>query len=202
MNKIINKLNSYSLNELIVEEFFDFHKLYKCGIENVYKNIRFYPIEHQDFMGIYLEQENGILKDYHAIVPRVTNLHSALINIHETMHCLMLENKIGKEYESSDLEEVIPVLYEGLFINFLIANKHYNLTDVYNEYQAYRIKKVEKSENEKKQAYVNAYLLQDELLKDFKNNPNKFLKHMREIIKNETTLTDYLNNNTKKMTNN
>ena len=202
MNKIINKLSSYSFNELVVEEFFDFHKLYKCGIEKVSKNIHYYPVENIDFIGVYLKINNGILEGYNARLPRVTNLYSALIHIHETMHCLMLENRLNKEYEDSDLDEVIPVLYEGLFINFLIANKRYNLSELYSEYQEYRKNKIGNITGNKKNAYTNAYLLQDELLERFKENPNKFLKNIRDIIKNKKNLENYLNddNEIKKMT--
>lgn len=191
MNKIIGTLKTYPFNETVVEEFYDFFKLYKCGIENIHKNIRYYPMEAKDLMGVYLKVEDGNLVSYTARLPHVTNLYSALMYIHESIHCLELENKLNEPYSSSIYDEVLPVLFEGLFVNFLCANKGYNLTDIYGQYQEYRKRKIENIDNEKKQAYVNAYLLQEQLMDDFKENPNAFLKKMRNILKNKTTLEKY-----------
>jgi len=58
------------------------------------------------FYGIFPEIEHGILRKIRMVVPKVHNLKTALINVHEFRHVFDLYELIGKEYpEDNDFEE-------------------------------------------------------------------------------------------------
>lgn len=58
------------------------------------------------FYGCYLIEEEGILKDIKICVPKITNLKSMLINIHEYKHGICLYPYIGEKIPIDDYESI------------------------------------------------------------------------------------------------
>lgn len=129
--KIIEQLKNYSIDKEIIFEFFNQHNL---NINKIKDKIITYPCCDLDIIGVYPKIENNILVDYKIRVPKIDNLYNALINIHEIIHGLILENNLNMTYKDNEYEEVLPMLYEDIFVDYLVNNKQYNIRYIYNEY--------------------------------------------------------------------
>lgn len=133
--KIINILKSYSIDKKIIDDFFCYQNLNNCNLENVQKKTTVYPICDLNIIGVYPKLENNILIDYKLRLPKPDNLYNSLIYIHETIHGLILENNINNFFDDDNYyEEILPMLYEDLFINYLDKKNIYHLNNLYNKY--------------------------------------------------------------------
>lgn len=127
-NKFIDFLKKHNLLE---KESFIF-------ISNHTKNINYENYEEREFIGCYYEiNEKGKLISFKVCVPEITNERTLLINIHEYIHALLLYNMLNKKCDIGLEKEVLPMLYEKLYIleNEEVSMKEYQhqLLETINE---------------------------------------------------------------------
>lgn len=72
----------------------------------------------------YLTDKEGKLTKIILFVPYIDDYHTILINIHEYIHGIILYNKLGKKYKQDKDSEILPLLYEKLY---LLENPDKNL---------------------------------------------------------------------------
>ena len=178
--EIINVLKAYSINEDIINDFFDSQKLNLCNLENVRKKITIYPICDLDIIGVYPKIENNILIDYKLRLPKPNNLYNSLIYVHEIIHGLILENNLNNYFDNNNLyEEILPMLYEDLFINYLYSQRIYNLIALYNNYIQARYNDINIDEK-----YIIARFVIDNLSYENQNDKNLKIKMIKNNINN------------------
>lgn len=183
--KIIKILQTTYINENIVFDFFEKLGLNTCNLENVLKKQSFYPENAIDFFGTLPKVENNFLTNYKIIVPKIKNLYTALIFIHETIHGVILENRLNKPYDES-LQEVLPMFFEDLFIEYLINNGNHYLQIIYEEYKKYIF-----SNNDLDKCYIDAREIIDQIL-FIEHHKDSFKNDLIKLLKNEIELKKYL----------
>lgn len=197
VNTIINAKNSSKLRSIIMRSdgadiFFEFCNLNEHTMDAVIEHTEVINESIYESFACYPITENGILVNYNLSVPLPCNALNMLMYIHGIIHGLVLQSRIGVPYEHTEYDEILPVVYEGVFINFL-STKGYSVKGLHREYIKYMREQLnDLKNNEQKTAYQNAYLLQECLLLDFITNPDKFLMNMKKIIRNEDTIENYL----------
>ena len=117
------------------EEFINFlkkHNLYKEEIIEFIKPRTFYIDNLDDysmsFVGCYPKVEKNIIKDIRLCVPRIVDDITLSINIHEYVHLYKMYHYLNKEYHFNKYEELLPVMYELIFL------KENNSVDYLNFY--------------------------------------------------------------------
>ena len=129
---LIEKLKAYPMDMATIKEFF---KSRNIDIDKIKDKTISYDNNELFFYGTYPKIEDKILVDYKVRVPKVKNLYDALIFVHETTHGLILDDHLDRLYIENDIfDEVLPMLYEDYFINFLVNQKGLNVKDLYNMY--------------------------------------------------------------------
>lgn len=111
-------INFFKKHNLYDEQVFDY--LRKNSIQFNYLDEDKHP-----YIGYhYLTDKNGKLTKIILFVPFVDNYHAVLINIHEYIHGITLYNKLGKKVKNDKGAEILPLLYEKLY---LLENPNNNL---------------------------------------------------------------------------
>lgn len=168
-------------NNIYYQKFINFlkeHYLYDEKILEYWKNNRtlfdYRDEEKRDLMGCFYQYEKEYLTKIHLIVPFIDNDKTVLINIHEYIHLLTLYNKIGKKCKIGDDKEVLPFLYERIFINE-------NKTDELLKYYQYLNQSIiESNVNE----YLIALHLSEILLEEYDNDAiHKLDKRAKKLTK-------------------
>ena len=139
-------MNIYYLNFI---DFLQRHNLYDA-IMFEYIRARSTIIDYKDeeqyqIIGCYysFDKKNRLTK-FELYVPFINNHETTLINIHEYVHAISLYQKLGKRYTKESDVEILPMLYELLYVletnneelkNYLKdLNKRINTTN-HPEYQ-------------------------------------------------------------------
>ena len=72
--------------------------------------------DNRNFFGCFWLVNNGYLNKISLVVPFFDNDITVLINIHEYIHGIMLYEKLGKKYKPGIDIEILPMLYEKLYV--------------------------------------------------------------------------------------
>ena len=148
--------------------------LNKAKIINVdsIKNIDVKKIEDIiGFVGTFEKLDNEIIIDYNLCLPKIIDIQTLLINIHELAHTLITISNIGTKYQDNLYSECIPIAMERLYI----LNFQKNLLLEFNKYQLSILK--EKSKNGIDIKYLLAFYYQFELCELYKFTPNLIFNH-------------------------
>ena len=69
------------------------------------------------FLGTFIEvDDDNILRNIYVRVPKMTNDISVGMNIYEYVKALMLYRNLGKEYQEDKYEDLMPTLYELVYL--------------------------------------------------------------------------------------
>jgi len=139
--------------------FFKKHNLYDEEIFNyINKNSTRFEYDNEElipFIGCYyIKNSQDILQKIKLYVPYITNQITVLINIHEYIHAIELYKKIGKKFKEDNLKEILPMLYERIYIKENPSKK-------LEEHLKFLNKKINENSTE---SYKIALEIQDELL--------------------------------------
>ena len=165
------------------KDFIDFFKKHNLYEEKMFDYIRrnstlfdYRNEEQRIFIGcFYICNKQNILQKIKLCVPIIDSQITTLINIHEYLHAIELYNKIGKKYQNSDTEEVLPMLYELLYF----------LDNPSKELENHLIYLNTRIKDDTKESYKIALSIEKELLKYYKEkNPN--LKKLQRQAKKLT----------------
>jgi len=132
--KLIEILKSYTIDKELVYEFFNNQNLNTNSLNEVRKKTTLYPCCDLDIIGVYPKINKDILVDYRVRAPKINNIYDSLIYIHETIHGLILETNLNMEFKDDEYEELLPMVYEDKFIEYLLVNKIYDVKNIYDEY--------------------------------------------------------------------
>ena len=139
--EIIEFFKKYKIDKKIIDDFFEYQNINDKKRKKVISKSITYPSCDLNLIGAYPEiDNNNILIDYKLRIPKVTDIYSSLIYIHEVIHGLILQDNINNYFSEDIFEEVIPMLYEDLFIDYLTEEYGYDIKDLYNEYTLLRFK--------------------------------------------------------------
>lgn len=163
-------------------DFFKRHNLYDEKIFNYLReNSVMFDYRDEDsrpFIGCYYTySKDDKLKKISLCVPFIDDDITILINIHEYIHGILMYNKIGYKYKAGIDCEVLPMLYERIFVEETQNEK-------LKEYLKYLNKNILESSNPEYQLALN---VQDELLEEY--NKNKKIKTLNKKIKKLTKQT-------------
>lgn len=111
-------INFFKTHNLYDKEMFDY--LRKNSIQFDYLDD-----EKHSYIGChYLTDNNGKLMKIILFVPYIDNFQTLLVNIHEYIHGISLYKKLGKKIKQCKYSEVLPLLYEKIY---LLERKDKNL---------------------------------------------------------------------------
>lgn len=163
-------------------DFFKRHNLYDEKIFNyLQENSVMFDYRDEDsrpFIGCYYSySKDNKLQKITLCVPFIDDDITTLINIHEYIHGILMYNKIGYKFKTNIDCEILPMLYERIFIEE-------TQNEELNEYLEYLNQKV--LENPKPE-YQLALSIQDELLEEYNKNNN--IKKLNKKIKKLTKQT-------------
>lgn len=107
------------------DRFIDFitrHNLYDnksfIAISNRTTNIDYNNEQARDFIGCFYKVENDIITDFKVCVPKIIDIRTLFINIHEYVHALIIYNSLGKKEDIGLEKEVLPLMYEEMYAVF------------------------------------------------------------------------------------
>lgn len=110
---------NYSLEKLI-----SFYKEVELYDENVFteliKRLEVIPnnLVGNDFFGVFPKiDKNGLLYDFVICVPKINDLNSFLVNLHEFAHAICLYKNLGKVFKVKFMDEVLPKALERIYLN-------------------------------------------------------------------------------------
>lgn len=179
----INKVNEY-IRYIILR------KLSEEDIETLNKRITKIHTYDMDFIGVYSKDNNTNIK---VILPKLTNLKSALIYIHELTHYVYYLFREGIYTYDNIFDEVIPFSNEGYFLREFYGNDYLNKLDFQirnNVIKCAHILDEDKSQLMNKLAHIYSYYLcknfsffKDD--KDFLNDLNESDKNLGKELRNK-----------------
>lgn len=157
-NEFISFLKKYNIyDEEIINSFFNNAFIYEFETETIGFNMCVYAIDNDNH-----------LVDIKACIPYISNYKTMLINIHEYVHYYMMYKKLGQKVIIGRNCELLPMLYEKIFI----IEKNNEDLNKYDDYLNQIIKK------EKNPDYLYALEYREKLINVlFKKKllKNKFL---------------------------
>lgn len=206
--KVLNNLINY-LSKIDYDDNFDFfnenidinkvnefiryvilRKLSEKDIETLNKRISTTYIMDMNFIGAYSSKNNTDIK---IVLPKLTNLKSALIHIHELTHYVYYLFREGTCTPQDIYDEVIPFSNEDYFLREFYGKSHLdklNLQIRNNVIKCAHILDEDKSQLMNKFAHIYSYYLCKNFSffkeqKDFLNNLNESDKNLGEELRNK-----------------
>ena len=166
-----------NFNSYIID-FFKRHNLYdKEVFDYLSKNSTMIDYKDEDQRAMigcfYILNRREILERLQINIPYVYDDITALINVHELVHGIENYKKLGKRFKKEMTVEVLPILYERLFI---LENPSEKL----NKYGEYLDNIIEKSSEKE---YVVALRVRDELIKNYNYNMSKMQKMSKKLVR-------------------
>lgn len=159
-------------------DFFKRHNLYDKDMFD-YLSYNSTMIDYKDpdqrcFIGCFpvFDKKNKLIK-IHLCVPYVYDDITMLISIHELVHGITLYKKINKKCDIGIDCEVIPMLYEKIYIN---ENNNSELINYAN-----KIDDMINTENDIK--YMLGLILRDELIDKYYPDIKKLEKQVKKLVK-------------------
>ena len=150
-------------------DFFKRHNLYEEKMFNYLQEnsimIDYRVEEHRAFVGCFCQYEknSNILLKFNLCIPFDYNDVTRLVCIHEIVHGICAYKKLNKHFDLGNSCEVLPFLYEGLYV---IEKQSEEL----NNYLKYLDSCIEEHSDEK---YKIALYLRNELLDNYEDNFDK-----------------------------
>lgn len=179
----INKVNEF-IRYIILR------KLSKKDIQTLNKRISTTHIMDMNFIGVYSKNNNTDIK---CVLPKLTNLKSALIHIHELTHYVYYLFREGIFTYDDVFDEVIPFSNEDYFLREFYGNDYLNKLNLQirnNVIKCAHILDEDKSQLMNKLAHIYSYYLcknfsffKDQ--KDFLNSLNESDKNLDEELRNK-----------------
>lgn len=158
--------------------FFKRHNLYNKEMFDYFsKNanmIDYRDEEQRILMGcFYIFDKKKRLKSIHLNVPYIYDDITMLISIHEFIHAIMMYKFINKKVNIGIDKEVLPMLYEKIYINE-------NNNPILIEYE----KKLNKLINPKDdKEYVIGLALRDQLIENYNYDFDKLNKKVKKLVR-------------------
>ena len=119
----------------LIYNFFKSVDLYnKWVFRRIEKKTRFFDLDdylYNPQIGCYYEKANNIIISYKLCLPYVDDMLTALMNVHEIIHALIINYRLGYRADDVILSELYPKIYEYLFI---LSFNDKELIDMYNCY--------------------------------------------------------------------
>lgn len=116
------------------------------------------------FYGMFIDEKFGELLSFKGIVPKICNLFTLLINIHEYMHAILLFKNLGLPFTESLDDEVLPIAFERLYV------EKYALDDEKTVFESYQKNLIANCKGEK---HLRGFSLQWKVM-DFYNKNGYF----------------------------
>lgn len=166
MNFNKNLINFFEKHNLYDEEMFKYFRENTTMID--YKD----P-DQRKFIGRYtFLDRNKKLKNIHIVLPYIYDEITMLISIHELIHGIELYKKLNKKVKTSDDCEILPMLYEKIYME---ENKSEKLEN----YQEYLNSHIGKDD----QKYLLGLAVRDELYKNYAYDMTKIQKKSKQLVK-------------------
>lgn len=162
-----NLIDFFKRHNLYNEEMFDYFSRNSSMIDYEDKEQRL-------FIGcFYTFGKDKRLKDIHLNVPYVYNDITMLVSIHEFIHAIILYKNINKKVNIGIDKEVLPMLYEKIYINE-------NNNPILIEYE----KKLNKLINPKEdKEYVIGLALRDQLIENYNYDFEKLSRKVKRLVR-------------------
>lgn len=204
LNNLIKYLSKINYNDNLeffnenidinnVNEFIRYvilRKLSKKDIETLNNRIYISPIIDMNFIGVYSKNNNTDIK---IVLPKLTNLKSALIHVHELTHYVYYLFREGIYTYDDVFDEVIPFSNEDYFLREFYDNDYLDKLNFQirnNVIKCAHILDEDKSQLMNKLAHIYSYYLcknfsffEDD--KDFLNNLNESDKNLGKELRNK-----------------
>jgi len=156
------------------EEYINFlkkHNIYNKEILN-YQKYHTYIVDYRDederkLIGCsFITSKYNILKQINLCIPTLNSKIAILINIHEYIHLLTKYKYLNKKFKLTDNIEILPILYETLYV---LETNDEALTNYYN-----KLNETIKKDSQKK--YQIALIVKEELLNYYNENSPTYKK--------------------------
>lgn len=163
-------------SELI--DFFKRHNLYEKDMFD-YFSLHATMIDYKDedqrpFVGcFYILDKNKKLRNILLLVPYVYDDITMLVSIHEFIHAIMLYKKLNKRIKIGIDKEVLPMLYEKIYINEKNSLQIINYEESLN-------KRISMSSDKE---YVLGLKLRDELMNYYDYDIEKLNKKVKKLVR-------------------
>ena len=185
-----NLYGKTSQNELY--RFFQESNLYSQGMDNALKRVKFLNSHDSDRVGISDQIDKISTNVTELYVPQPTNLLTALVYLRRLSYLFMKENGLDKLAKDS---EIIPILIEGLYIDFInnSSTRIYLGAYYYDQERGYitELKKLAGQTNSKQyNDFSTAYSLQNDLVEYYENNTKDFYKNLAKAKKGKIEYFD------------
>ena len=158
-------------------EFFKRHNMYEENMFNYLQNntmmIDYKNEDERDFIGCFYIFLNGKLDKICLVLPYLMDDMTTLINIHEITHGIYMYKLLGKKVTIKKDIEVLPMLYERIYINETNSKE---LLELANDLD----KKIRHEDN-----YLLGLKLRDELLRIYNYDFEDINKKAKKLVKKE-----------------
>lgn len=156
--------------------FFKKHNLYDKAMFD-YLSSHTEMIDYKDekqrcFIGCFYKFNKNILTDIRLNIPYVYDEITMLISIHEIIHAIILYKKLNKKAKISDDCEVLPILYEKIYVEE-------NSSETLKKYQQKLDNLIDKND----QKYFIALAVREELYQNYNYDINKMKKISKRLVK-------------------
>lgn len=161
-----------------IVDFFKRHNMYEEKMFNYLEDnttmLDYRDPEQRDFVGcFYVQNKKNILSSLHINIPYVYDELTALIDVHEITHGIENYRMIGKKFKKNITVEVLPILYEKLYILD-------NNSDRFRAVGKYLDEMIGRDSAEE---YLLALKMRDELLKNYNYDMHKMQKLSKKLVK-------------------
>lgn len=141
-------------------EIVNFFKEVKLYDKEKFKKIEERKVTASDFEydAYPILDDDGVLIDFWLALPKVNSTNNTLTAIYGYAKALMMLDKIGKNYEETNLDEVMPIALERIY---LVLNRGKKDVRKFNK------KQISMLNNADKEAIILALALQFQVLSDY-----------------------------------
>lgn len=159
-------------------DFFKRHNLYDKEMFDYFSEhstmIDYQDDEQRLFIGClcYINNKKKLI-NIHINIPYVYDDITMLISIHELVHAIMLYKYLNKKIKLDVEIEILPMLYEKIFIDEINSQQLI-------EYEEYLNKQIDTSKHKE---YTLGLKIRDELLKSYDYNIDKLNKKVKKLVK-------------------
>ena len=161
-----------------IVDFFKRHNMYDEEMFNYLENnttmLDYRDPEQRDFVGcFYIQNKKNILRALHINIPYVYDELTALIDVNGITHGIESYYRIGKKFKKNITIEVLPILYEKLYIldnnsdRFIACGKYLD----------------EMIGRDSPEEYLLALKMRDELLKNYNYDMREMQKLSKKLVK-------------------
>jgi hypothetical protein len=165
---------NYSLEKLI--SFYKEVELYDESVfDGIIKRLKVIPnnLVKNDFFGVFPKIDgNGLLYDFVICVPKINDLNSFLVNLHEFAHAICLYKNLGKVFKVKFMDEVLPKALERIYLN---NNEDLETIKKYDQ------KDLEKYETTPSTNHKNAIFMQFLVAKNYEDTKTVTISYSQKL---------------------